>query len=92
MKYRIEPTCVKLWLSARDTRAWAAKWPCSFLAGRRVVAEFHAGGLVDLVINGDRGPQDAPGDEFNAITSDFLRPILPQDHPAWFVAVGQFNN
>jgi hypothetical protein len=32
-----------------------------------------------------------PADEFNAITSDFLRDALPPDHPAWFATVGQFG-
>ncbi len=95
MKYQIEPARVTIWLSARDTAEWAqrpgALWPCSFLSGKRVMATFVAGGLVALEINGGRGSQDVLCDELNAITSDFLRPILPQDHPAWFVAVGQFN-
>ena len=68
---------VKLWLSANDTFSWANKsgaaWPCSFLSGKRLFAEFDQGDLIDLDINGGRGSQDCPSDEFNAITDDFLK-------------------
>ena len=65
-----------IWLSARDTYDWAnkpgASWPCSFLSNRRVVAVFEDNGdLVDLAIDGGRGDQDCPADEFNAIMADF---------------------
>jgi hypothetical protein len=63
-------------LTARDTHLWAhrrgAKWPCSVLAGRRVYACFdRSGDLIDVRIDGGRGDQDCPADEFNAITQDF---------------------
>ena len=66
-----------LWLSRHDTYEWANKsdapWPCSFLANKTLFAEFEANGdLVDIVVNGGRGDQDCPADEFDAITSDFL--------------------
>lgn len=32
------------------------------------------------------------GDEFNAWSSDVLRDVLPRDHPAYEVCVGQFSN
>ena len=64
-----------VWLSATDTYNWAhrpdAAWPCSFLAGRRLMAEFHADNLIDLSIDSGRGDQDCPSDEFNAIIHDF---------------------
>ena len=68
---------VKIWLSARDTYDWARRpgnsWPCFQLSDRRVFAEFAPNGdLVDLSINGGRGPQDCDATEFNAITEDFL--------------------
>lgn len=66
-----------LWLSARDTEGWATRpgawWPCSFLRGKRVVAEFDSNGLCGLSINGGRGEQDCPADELNAIVEDFTR-------------------
>ena len=63
-------------LSARETNWWAyrphALWPCSFLAGRRLFAEFAANGdLVDMNIDGGCGDQDCPADEFTAIVADF---------------------
>ena len=69
---------VKLWLSANNTYDWAnragAAWPCSFLADKPLFAEFDSqGDLIDLAINYGQGDQDCPGDEFNAITDDFLR-------------------
>ena len=33
-----------------------------------------------------------PVDEFNAVIADSLRGKLPEDHPCYFVVVGQFND
>lgn len=94
MKTIICDSFVKLWISARETGEWAhrpgACWPGSTLAGKRLFAEFDGNGLVDLAVNGRSTDCDAH--ELNAITSDFLRSKLPSDHPAHFVAVGQFQN
>ena len=97
MRVDIGTETVSLRLTADDTREWSrrprASWPCSFLAGKRLLAIFDGGGLCDLAINNGRGNQDCPADEFNAITSDFLRAgKLPTEHPAWFAAVGQFED
>jgi len=93
MRTKIGPSSVKLWLSAFDTESWAdrpgSRWPCSQLSGRRVFAEFDSNGLVDLSIDGKT--RDVDSSELNAITSDYLRDVLPENHVAWFVAVGQFN-
>jgi len=87
---------VVLWASANDTYDWAHKpgaaWPCSTLSGHRFVAAFDTNGLYELTVNG----RDAPtidGCEFNAITSDLLEQSgkVPEDHPVWFVTVGQFK-
>jgi hypothetical protein len=95
MRVRIEDDSVTLWLSASDTWDWAhrrgAAWPGSQLGGRRLVACFDRHGLVDLTIDGGRGDQDVCCDEFNAITSDFLKQKLPQNHPCYFITVGQFQ-
>jgi hypothetical protein len=86
---------VKLWLSARDTYLWAHKpgaaWSYSFLEGKSVFAEFDRHGLVDIIVNGGRGDQECPSDEFNAIAYDHLKDKLAEDHPAYFVVVGQFD-
>lgn len=76
-----------LWLSANDTHNWAhrsgACWPCSTLAGHRLFASFAPNGdLVDMAIDGGRGNQDCPGDEFNAIVSDYLTERFSTEHPA----------
>lgn len=78
----------RLWLSANDTYDWAhrprAQWPCSTLAGHRVYAEFQNGDLVDLRVDGrwnGRTAERIDGDEFNAMTSDFLREKCGPDHP-----------
>jgi hypothetical protein len=34
---------------------------------------------------------ELPADELSAWASDVLRDVLPKDHPAYFVAVGQFG-
>lgn len=73
-----------LWLTANDTYNWAHRdgsaWPCSQLSGKRVHAEFDGrGDLVDFSVEGRRPEIDA--NEFNAITSDFIRTKYP-NHPA----------
>lgn len=77
---------LKLWLSAHNTEDWAtrpgASWPCSFLRGRALFAEFEGNGdFIHLVIDGGRGDQDGPADEFSAITTDYIATRYP-DHPA----------
>ena len=97
MRIEIHDNTVSLWLSPRDTYNWAHKqgawWPCSFLVGKRLFAQFDSGGLTEFRVNGGRNAreQDCPSDEFNAITSDHLRLKLPETHPAYFAAVGQFQ-
>ena len=66
----------QLWLSANNTYDWAHKsgaiWPCSTLSGHRLYAQFDSyGDLIDMTIDGKS--KDCPADEFNAITSDFLK-------------------
>lgn len=94
MRKQITETTVKLWLSAKDTEAWAnrpgSSWPCSGLAGHRLSAEFDCNGLRDYSIDGRTWSPDCDAGEFNAITSDHLRSVLPKDHPAYPVCVGQF--
>lgn len=94
MKVQISNNNVKLWLSANDTRKWANKpgatWPCSRLSGKRLFAEFDTNGLLDYLVNG-RLDREILADEFNAITSDFLKLKLPEDHPCYFVTVGQYQ-
>lgn len=88
MRIKIYPSCVKLWLSARDTYQWAQVWPCSALKDKAIFAEFDRNGLCDLAINGRS--TDCDVHELNACTSDFLKTKLPKDHVCYDVAVGQF--
>jgi hypothetical protein len=92
-RFSIGPDSVAVWISARDSAAWARRpghhWPCSDLAGHRIFAAFDRSGLLDVKIDGrDR---DCPSHEFNAITADFLARKLPKDHPCYLVTVGQFR-
>ena len=91
----IGTTGVSLKVSATETYDWAhrpgAIWPVSQLSGHRFAALFDANGLLDLTVDGRSDTGDVPADEFNAITSDFLRDRLPVDHPAYPVTVGQFK-
>src|SRR5262245_7216944 len=99
MRMQVTDHGVTLWLSANDTYAWSrgehvklpgkGRWPCSELANRRVVASFDSHGVNDIFVSGP--DSDPSANEFNAITSDFLALKLPKDHPAYFVAVGQFE-
>lgn len=98
MKTTITNDHIIIWLSASDTYEWAhrpsSSWPCSHLSGNRFCAEFDSNGLLDLTINGkyQLDDQDVPADEFNAITSDFLKTKLKTDHPLYFITVGQFQS
>lgn len=97
MRTQITETSIKLWFSAGDTHSWThrpgAAWLGSTLAGRRLVVEFDSNGLCDLRINGHSAVYpDVSATELNAITSDFLRDKLPEDHPLYSITVGQFNN
>lgn len=76
MRITKDGVTTKLWLSAKNTYNWAHKakalWPCSYLSGKRLFAEFDKqGDLIDVTINGN-SDTDCPSDEFNAITTDFL--------------------
>jgi len=93
MKWQDGGSAITVWLSATDTSEWARQWPCSELAGRRIRADFDTNGLLDYTIDG-RSRTGArmwtPVDEFNAVIADSLRGKLPEDHPCYFVVVGQF--
>lgn len=95
MKLQINENGFRLWLSATETAAWATepgkRWPCSELAGRRLFVAFDARGLSDLTVNGRRAPDDLSSAELNAIVADFVSPKLSREHPAFFVAIGQFE-
>jgi hypothetical protein len=92
---------IKVQISAANTHAWAmghfdtGSWPCSELAGRRLMAEFDTNGLLDYTINGVRATErsilNIGADELNACISYFVGLELPKDHPCYFVVVGQFE-
>ena len=77
-------------------------WLCSTLAGNSIAAWFDSNGLTDLRINGEHADPESglyPGDlwidgnELNAIIADSLKynHKFTENHPAWFVVVGQFQ-
>ena len=92
MRFRDNGMGFCLWLSASDTWAWAHRpgsvWPCSSLAGRRLFVAFDRSGLEVLTIDGK--PGDCCHRELSAIVAHYAAEKLDTDHPAWFVAVGQF--
>jgi hypothetical protein len=91
MRVSINPSSVKIWLSANDTYNWAhksgASWPGSQLSGCRLFAEFDSNGLLDLAIDG-RSDTDCDGNELSAICADHLARKLPREHPAYNGSVG----
>jgi len=97
MRVKDNRNAVILWASERDTYAWAHKsgaaWPCSTLSGRRFVACFDTNGLYDLTIDGKYPDEheDTDGHELSAICADLLAERIGEDHPVYFVAVGQFK-
>jgi hypothetical protein len=102
MRMRDDGDSVQLWLSEQDIYEWVRKpgaaWPCSDLDGHRLFAAFDTDGLYDIALDGKYGERQreilnnaSRSNEFNAITSDFLKTILKQDHPCYFVTVGHFQ-
>ena len=77
MKIEKQGDTAKLWLTAEDTYQWARKpgaaWPCSYLSGKTLFAEFYKGDVMDCTIDGEYGYVGMPADEFYAITSDFIK-------------------
>lgn len=92
MRLKIFETGFNLWLSARDTYDWATRpncsWPCSQLEDKRVFVQFDRNGLCDFTVDGKSA--DCDGNELSAIVADHVRAKLPESHPCYFVAVGQF--
>lgn len=94
MRKQISPSHVSLWLSARETQAWATKpgatWPCSTIAGRSLYVEFDRNGLCDLTTRPER--EDIDANELSALCADSLRDSVPRDHALHFVIIGQFED
>lgn len=93
MRANIYDNGFALWLDRRDTYAWANRpgsaWPCSELSGHRVWVEFDRNGLVDFTVDGRQSEVSA--NELSAIVADHICRRIGPDHPAYFVAVGQFE-
>lgn len=84
---------VHLVADADALRDWAERpgssWPCSALAGLdAVTASFDDNGLY--AVTGFDHTDGPYGRELDAFSSDAIGAVLPTDHPAWFVTVGQF--
>ena len=87
-------TAFTVWVSAGETYSWAKRsgsaWPTSQLAGHRVRATFDTNGLLDYAVDGCM-PDDLDSNEFNALIADHVEGRLPENHPCYFVVVGQFR-
>ena len=85
---------VSLWVSRRETRAWARKegeaWPCSVTADNSLHVEYDSNGSTEKRLNSGKKKRDIPTHELNAIAFDFLKGRVPIDHPCWYVIIGQF--
>jgi len=93
MRVEITENFVTLYASQGDVYDWlSVGWPCSTLQGNRFTAAFDSTGLVDFTLNGRYSDEsdEIDGTELSACCADLLRDRLPKDHPAYFVAVGQF--
>lgn len=88
------------WQLRQWSRRPGAHWPCSTLADLDSISVgFDSGGLVDLEQlptweedheTGECSGAEIDGSELSAWSSDVLGSVLPGDHPAWLVTVGQF--
>lgn len=91
----VRPHGVTIEATGAQLYAWAnrpgARWVCSHLEDLDSIrVNFDASGLVDFTASEASARWDLPADEFNAWSSDVLRDVLPADHPAYPVTVGQF--
>lgn len=97
MRMRLEGDGLTVWISRTETGNWAdgwygnGRWPCSQLAYKRLCATYDTNGLLDLTVNGNDPPLDLEADEFSACVAYFVGQALPEDHPCYFVVVGQFE-
>jgi hypothetical protein len=99
LRVTVSKTGAEIEATEAALRAWANRpghvWPCSELAHLdSLYAAFDQGGLTEVVeiIDGIEiyGEDSAvTADEFNAFTSDALSAVMPANHPAYFVNVGQ---
>lgn len=89
MRTTIHDNSVAVWLSASETSDWCAAWPCSGFRGKRLFASFSRTGLDDYTVDGRDGV-DVDGDAFSACIADHLKRKLPESHPAYGVAVGDY--
>ena len=89
MRIKVDNSGFALWLSAHDTYEWAhrpgAQWPCSTVKGRRVAIFVDMTGLVEFTVNGQDGV-DIDEAELSAMMADFVRNVLPRNHPAYAIA------
>lgn len=94
MKVIMTKDYVTLRVSGNDTRMWAMRpnneWPCSTLSGKGFTAQFDSNGLLDFNLQESNKEDDIDGHELSAICCDLLKNRLPDSHPAYLVAVGQF--
>ena len=83
MRIKDIPNCgTRVWISARETYAWAhkpgARWPCSTLSNKRLFAAFDTrGDLVNIAING-RSDADCSGAELDALLEDLIGSAHPE--------------
>ena len=78
-----------MWLSAKDTYAWATKpgavWPCSRLAGHRCMVEVERNGLCAVTLDGSHSlPFRFGRHEIKAIVTDYLPKGLRHLWPSTF--------
>lgn len=90
--------CVAVDAFSRQLYEWAhrpgAAWPCSALADDECDgfgANFDSNGMYERRGENDYMRDNLGNDEFSAWSSDAISEVLPTDHPAYFVTVGQFN-
>jgi len=76
-----------IWLSARDTHAWANKpgavWPCSTLSGHRLVVMVDRNGICEAFRGGREVRDRTDVHEIEAIVADHLPKGLRHLWPVW---------
>tara|TARA_R110002020_G_C15831987_1_gene734290 strand:+ start:153 stop:431 length:279 start_codon:yes stop_codon:yes gene_type:complete len=88
MELNINADSFSIVITKEETSLWATSWPCSILAGKRVMADYDTDGLLDLEV--ESSLEEIPSDELNAIVADHMKEHLPEGHPCHFMVIGQF--
>ena len=88
MKFHLEEGYLDLLLSEGEIYLWVnksgAEWPCSDLLGSSLFVEYDSNGICEVTNS------KVTSDELNACVADHLENCIPNNHPMYYIVIGQF--